>query len=120
MPRLCRATRCPPLLLPLRLGPSATRAAVATRSLHVPCTEIWRNGRALLDASADRQKDPSGWSRTAVCCCLKAVAQQHLALRVLVGSQALSRGMGGVTFVDFSPKCTSTIKENCERLGFEG
>jgi len=38
----------------------------------------------------------------------------------VIGLEALSRGMGGVTFVDFSPKCTSTIKENCERLGFEG
>eukprot|EP00419_Tripos_fusus_P005366 CAMPEP_0172684310 /NCGR_PEP_ID=MMETSP1074-20121228/19471_1 /TAXON_ID=2916 /ORGANISM="Ceratium fusus, Strain PA161109" /LENGTH=313 /DNA_ID=CAMNT_0013503301 /DNA_START=106 /DNA_END=1047 /DNA_ORIENTATION=+ len=36
----------------------------------------------------------------------------------IVGLEALSHGVGNVTFVDFSPACTSTITSNCNELGF--
>ena len=37
----------------------------------------------------------------------------------VVGIEALSRGMGSATFVDFSSTCTSTIRRNLEMLGAE-
>lgn len=36
----------------------------------------------------------------------------------IVGLEALSRGVGSATFVDSSVRCTATIRENCELLGF--
>ena len=45
---------------------------------------------------------------------------QHLDLFAgagTVGIEALSRGMGKATFVDFSPTCTQTIRDNLETLG---
>merc|ERR1712060_712803 len=36
----------------------------------------------------------------------------------VIGLEALSRGMGHTTFVDFSPTCTAAIRHNGERLGF--
>lgn len=37
----------------------------------------------------------------------------------VVGLEALSRGVGNVTFVDASSTCVSTIVRNCEELGFD-
>ena len=34
-----------------------------------------------------------------------------------VGLECVSRGMGHATFVDFSPICTRTIRDNCDKLG---
>ena len=45
---------------------------------------------------------------------------QHLDLFAgagTVGIEALSRGMGKATFVDFSPTCTQTIRDNLDTLG---
>lgn len=35
-----------------------------------------------------------------------------------IGLESLSRGMGSATFVDMSPVCAATIRENVEALGF--
>ncbi|KAL1511444.1 hypothetical protein AB1Y20_006243 [Prymnesium parvum] len=37
-----------------------------------------------------------------------------------IGLECVSRGMGHATLVDFSPVCTRTIRENCEKLGATG
>lgn len=36
----------------------------------------------------------------------------------VVGLEALSRGLGNVTFVDYSRACTNNIARNCKELGF--